>query len=124
MSRIYYILILAICTNCASPSLVGTYINQCSLYNSPEAVVTLNSNGTFSYVFPYIKGEYIEGTWKVNSDTVNLLSLYLVRKEYKEAVKPEHEFARLPKLIKKGKRLYEVTDDEKRKRCYFVREKK
>lgn len=124
MSRVYYILLLATCTNCAKTSLVGTYTNQCSLYESPEAVVTLNSNGTFAYVFPYIKGEHIEGTWKVNGDTLSLLSQYLVRKEYRDTVKPEHEFARLPKLIIKGKKLYEVSDDEKRKRCYFVREKK
>ena len=123
MSRVYFILLLAFCTNCAKTSLVGSYINQCTLYGSPESVVTLNRDDTFSCVFPYIKGEHLEGTWTVKGDTLSLLSLYVVRKEYRDTVKPEHEFARFPKLIIKGKKLYEVSDDEKRKRCYYVRKK-
>jgi hypothetical protein len=118
------ILLFAICSNCAIKPLQGIYTNQCILYGSPEAVVSLNADGTFLYVFPYIRGEHIEGRWSVHDDTLNLISEYLVRNDSRDPVKPEHEFARLPKLIVKGKKLYEVTINRERKQCYFKKSEK
>ncbi len=61
----------------------------------------------------------MEGTWKVNGNVLKLIPEYIVANTYRERIKPEHKFAKLPDYKIKGDKLFEVTTHRK-KPCYFT----
>lgn len=122
IARIMLILLAVIfSSSCSRKIHSGIYKGNCILYHWPEAYFQLKNDSSFVYVWPYIVGEQMEGTWKVDGSVLKLIPEYLVANTYRERIKPEHTFAKLPDYKIKGDRLIEIANNKYRKKpCYFT----
>lgn len=120
-------IILGCCllSSCVSTkNLPGTYQNICVLYDRlPVVTLTLKSDNTFLYKFPYVDDK-IEGTWLVSKDSLVLKSDYFLQPS--EPMAPAKKYTDIPGgkdvYVIKGKKLYAVSSSEGiKKSCYLTR---